>query len=49
MNPLPASGVLPEEGGFLLRIAVHQMDPARCVKALVDGAMRLCTVRSPAA
>jgi hypothetical protein len=37
-RPLPGPGVLAEDGEFLLRIAVHQMEPGRCVKALVDGA-----------
>jgi hypothetical protein len=37
-RPLPPAGIPAEHGSFLLRITVHQLDPAKCVKAIVDGA-----------
>ncbi len=37
-RPLPGTGVPGEDGGFPLRIAVHQLEPALSIKAVVDGA-----------
>lgn len=37
-RPRPGTGAPREDGGFLLRIAVHQLQPARSIKAVVDGA-----------
>jgi len=36
-EPLPAPGGPVEDGSFLLRIALHQLEPARYIKAAVDG------------
>jgi hypothetical protein len=36
-GPVPALGELAEHGGFLLRIALHHLEPARYLKAVVDG------------
>jgi hypothetical protein len=35
--PLPAPGGPAEHGSFLLRIVVHQLEPAKYIKAVVDG------------
>jgi hypothetical protein len=37
-RPLSPADVPAEPGSFLLRITVHQLGPAKCVKAIVDGA-----------
>jgi hypothetical protein len=37
-RPRPGTGVPREDGGFLLRIAVHHLVPALSIKAVVDGA-----------
>lgn len=37
-RPRPGTGAPREDGGFLLRIAVHQLQPALSIKAVVDGA-----------
>lgn len=36
-TPLPAVGVPVEHGNFLLRIALHHLEPAKHIKAVVDG------------
>jgi hypothetical protein len=36
-RPRPGTGVPREDGGFLLRIAVHHLQPALSIKAVVDG------------
>lgn len=38
MRPPHSCGAPPEDGDFLLRIAVRGLEPARSVKAIVDGA-----------
>lgn len=36
-SPRPEAGMLAEHGSFLLRVTVHQLEPGRHVKAVVDG------------
>jgi hypothetical protein len=37
-RPLPGTSVPAEHGSFLLRVIVHQLEPAESLKAVIDGA-----------
>jgi hypothetical protein len=47
-RPLPPPGVPAGHGSFLLRITVHQLSPAGCIKAIVDGATAAMQSDDPA-